>query len=146
MVPIVRAVGELVKVTVIALLVEPIAVAGNVRLVGAKATGATALPVRLTTCVAGEALSTMVTAPSTEPTALGEKLTVKVHVANGATVDPHVVGAANPPLTAMLVTASVLDVLVFFSVTVLATLVVPTPCAPKEIEAGVSVTTWPPAR
>lgn len=138
----VKAVGELVKVTVFAALVLPTAVLANERLGGANVTGATPFPVRPATCVLGEALSTIVTAPSIEPTLLGEKLTLTVHVANGARLDPHVVVFGNSPLTVIVEMLSVLEVLVFFIVTVWAVLVVPTPCAVNTSAPGVSVTVW----
>jgi len=136
----VSAVGELVKVIVFAALVFPITVAGNLRLAGAIVTGATAFPVRFTSCVPGAALSTKVIAPSTLPTAVGEKLTVTVHDVAGARLDPQVVLLGNSPLTAMLVMVRVLVVLVFFSVTVVEPLVVPSACAAKATAAGVTVT------
>jgi hypothetical protein len=77
-----------------------------------------------------------------EPTVLGEKRTLTVHVAPGARLDPHVVVFGNSPLTAILLMVSVLVVLVFFTVTVWAALVVPTPCTPKTSAGGVRVTVW----
>jgi len=87
----VKAVAELVKVTVIAVLFEPIVVVGNRRLAGESETGETPFPVKFTTCVFGEALSRRVIAPSIEPTPPGEKLTLTVQVAAGAKLDPQVV-------------------------------------------------------
>jgi hypothetical protein len=132
----------LVKVTFIAALFLPTAALGNVRLEGVNVTGARLFPVRLTTCVPVEALSTSVIAPSMEPTVVGEKLTLTVHVAPGARLDPQVVVFGNSPLTAILVMVRVLVVLVFFNVTVWAALVVPTPCDPKASAGGVKVTVW----
>src|SRR4029077_7337739 len=136
----VSAVDELVKVTCITALVLPIAVLGNLRLGGENVTGVRPGPVRFTTCVPGGALSTREIAPSIEPTVLGEKLIVKVQVAPGARLDPHVETFENSPLAATLVMVSVLVVLVFLTVTVFVPLVVPTACFPKVSAAGVSVT------
>jgi hypothetical protein len=111
-------VGELVNVTFIATLVEPMLVFGNDRAVGERVTGATPFPVRFTTCVFGEALSTMVIAPAIEPTVVGAKLTLMVQLALGARLAPHVFVLGNSPLAEIPVIVSVLEVLVFFRVTV----------------------------
>src|SRR4029077_4201346 len=87
-----------------------------------------------------------VTAPSIEPTVLGEKVTLSVQVALGPRVAVQVVVSANSPLGTMLAMFSVLVVLVFFTVTVLAALVVPTGCAEKVSVPGVSVTVCASAR
>jgi len=73
--------GEFVKVSVLAALVVPTAVLGNVRLATENMTGATPVPMRLTTCVPGAALSFSVTAPSMKPRVFGAKLIVNVQVA-----------------------------------------------------------------
>lgn len=125
-VPIVSGVGELVNVTVRILLVLPMAVLGKERMAGVSVTGATPFPVRLTTCVPGVALSRRVMAPSMDPNALGEKLTVTVHVAPGARLAPQVVVLENSPLPVIAVRFRVLVVPVFFTVTDLDALAVPT--------------------
>jgi|ERR1700675_4794287 len=133
-----------VSVTVFPALVVPIAVDGKARDAAEKVTGAMPVPVRLTTCVPGVALSTIVTAPSIAPSASGVKVTLNWQEAPTAMAEGHVV-AAKPPLVVMLVILSVAFP-VFFSVTVLDALVVPRACEEKVSDGGVRVTTWAAAR
>ena len=67
----VRAAVELVKVTVCAVAVFPMAVLGKVKVAGLIVSGAMPFPVRSTTCVLGVALSVKVMAPSTPPIVAG---------------------------------------------------------------------------
>ena len=69
-------------------------------------------------------------------------MTVSVQVAPAARVPVQVVVSANSPVGTMLLIVRLAVVLVFFSVTVLAALVVPTGCALNASEAGVRVTVW----
>ena len=66
-------------------------------------TGAVPVPVRLTVCVAGLALSVMVKEPFLEPLAVGVKVTLKVQLALAARLEPQVLVWEKSPLTVMLV-------------------------------------------
>ena len=66
-------------------------------------TGTVPVPVRLTVCVAGLALSVMVKAPLLEPLAVGVKVTLRVQLPLAATLEPQVLVWEKSPLTAMLV-------------------------------------------
>jgi hypothetical protein len=66
-------------------------------------TGAVPVPVRLTVCVAGLALSVMVKEPLLEPLAVGVKVTLKVQLALAARLEPQVLVWEKSPLTVMLV-------------------------------------------
>ena len=66
-------------------------------------TGKVPVPVRLTVCVAGLALSVMVTAPVLVPVALGLKVTLRVQLALAATLEPQVLVWEKSPLAVMLV-------------------------------------------
>ena len=63
----------------------------------------TPVPVRLTVCVAGLALSVMVTAPVLVPVVVGLKVTLRVQLAPAATLEPQVLVCEKSPLTVMLV-------------------------------------------
>ena len=127
-VPIVKAASEFVEVTVFAEAVFPIAVLLKMRLGGESAAGATPFPVKLIICSPGATLSLIVIAPSMVPRVSGVDVTLMVQVAPGARLAVQVVVSANSPLATMLLFVNVVVVLVFFSVTALAALVVPTPC------------------
>jgi hypothetical protein len=71
------------------------------------------------------------------PIVAGENVTLMVQVAPGARLAVQVVVSANSPLATMLLIVNVVVVLVFFIVTVLAALVVPTPCEEKLRIPGV---------
>ena len=66
-------------------------------------TGAVPVPVRLTVCVAGLALSVRVKEPLREPLAVGVKVTLRVQLAPAATLEPQVLVWEKSPLTVMLV-------------------------------------------
>jgi hypothetical protein len=86
----------------------PTACAGKVKEVGERlATGAVPVPVRLTVCVAGLALSVMVKEPLREPLAVGVKATLRVQLALAARLEPQVLAWEKSPLTVMLVMLSV---------------------------------------
>ena len=82
----------------------PTTCAGKVKEVAERlATGPLPVPVRLTVCVAGLALSAMVTAPVRVPVAVGLKVTLMVQLAFAATLEPQVLVWEKSPLTVMLV-------------------------------------------
>ena len=83
----------------------PTCCAGKVKEVGERLTvgAATPVPVRLTVCVAGLALSVMVTAPVRVPAAVGLKVTLRVQLAPAATLEPQVLVWEKSPLAVMLV-------------------------------------------
>src|SRR5208337_3257708 len=94
----------LLRVTLLALLLVPTFCDGKVKEVGERLTaGAVPVPVRLTVCVAGLALSVMVTAPVRVPAAVGLKVTLRVQLAPAATLEPQVLVWEKSPLTVMLV-------------------------------------------
>ena len=76
----------------------------------------TPVPVRLTVCVAGLALSVMVTAPVLVPAAVGLKVTLRVQLAPAATLEPQVLVWEKLPLNLKLVIVR-LALPVFLSVT-----------------------------
>ena len=91
--------------------------AGKVKDVGERLTaGAAPVPVRLTVCVAGLALSVMVTAPVLVPAAVGLKVTLIVQLALTATLATQVWVWEKSPLAMMLVMLRV-ALPVFLSVT-----------------------------
>jgi hypothetical protein len=63
----------------------------------------TPVPVRLTVCVAGLALSVMVKAPVLVPAAVGLKVTLRVQLAPAATLEPQVLVWEKLPLNLKLV-------------------------------------------
>jgi hypothetical protein len=63
----------------------------------------TPVPVRLMVCVAGLALSVMVTAPVLVPVVVGLKVTLRVQLAPAATLEPQVLVWEKLPLALMLV-------------------------------------------
>ena len=63
----------------------------------------TPVPVRLMVCVAGLALSVMVTAPVLVPVVVGLKVTLRVQLARAATLEPQVLVWEKLPLALMLV-------------------------------------------
>jgi hypothetical protein len=85
----------------------PTGCAGKVKEAGERlTTGAVPVPVRLTVCVAGLALSVMVTAPVLVPAAVGLKVTLRVQLAPTATLEPQMLVWEKLPLTVMLVMLS----------------------------------------
>ena len=76
----------------------------------------TPVPVRLTVCVAGLALSVMVTTPVLVPAAVGLKVTLRVQLALAARLAPQVLVWEKSPLAVMLVMLRV-ALPVFLSVT-----------------------------
>jgi negative regulator of sigma E activity len=106
-----------VRVTLCALLLLPTACAGKVKEVGERlTTGALPVPVRLTVCVAGLALSVMVMEPLRDPAALGVNVTLRVQLALAARPEPQVLVWEKSPLTVMLLIVRV-ALPVFASVT-----------------------------
>ena len=87
------------------MLVVPTCCAAKVKEAGERLTTAAdaPVPVRLTVCVAGLALSVMVTAPVLVPVAVGLKVTLMVQLALAATLEPQVLVWEKSPLTVMLV-------------------------------------------
>jgi len=79
--------------------------AGKVKEAGERLTtgASTPVPVRLTVCVAGLALSVMVTTPVLVPVAVGLKVTLRVQLALAARLEPQVLVWEKSPLTVMLV-------------------------------------------
>jgi hypothetical protein len=86
----------------------PTACAGKVNEAGERLTTGvtTPVPVRLTVCVAGLALSVMVTTPVLVPAAVGLKITLRVQFALAATLEPQVLVWEKSPRTVMLVMLS----------------------------------------
>jgi hypothetical protein len=83
----------------------PTLCAGKVNEAGERLTSgvATPVPVRLTVCVAGLALSVMVTTPVLVPAAVGLKVTLRVQLALAARLEPQVLVWEKSPLAVMLV-------------------------------------------
>jgi hypothetical protein len=83
----------------------PTLCAGKVNEAGERLTTgvATPVPVRLTVCVAGLALSVMVTTPVLVPAAVGLKVTLRVQLALAARLAPQVLVWEKSPLAVMLV-------------------------------------------
>jgi hypothetical protein len=83
----------------------PTCCAGKVKEAGERLTTgvATPVPVRLTVCVAGLALSVIVKVPLLDPAAVGVKVTLRVQLAPAATLEPQVLVWEKSPLTVMLV-------------------------------------------
>jgi len=86
----------------------PTGCAGKVKEAGERLTSgvATPVPVRLTVCVAGLALSVMVNEPLLEPLAVGVKVTLRVQLALAARLEPQVLVWEKSPLAVMLVMLS----------------------------------------
>ena len=102
-------------------------------------TGAVPVPVRLTVCVAGLALSVMVKEPLFEPLAVGVKVTLRVQLALAARLAPQVlVWEKSPLFVPAMVTLVMLSVAlpVLVSVMGAAELVVPTTWLPKLYDGG----------
>ena len=100
------------------MLVVPTCCAAKVKEAGERLTTAAdaPVPVRLTVCVAGLALSVMVTAPVLVPVAVGLKVTLMVQLALAATLAPQVLVWEKLPLALILVIVR-LAFPVFLSVT-----------------------------
>jgi hypothetical protein len=83
----------------------PTLCAGKVKEAGERLTTgvATPVPVRLTVCVAGLALSVMVTTPVLVPAAVGLKVTLRVQLALAARLAPQLLVWEKSPLAVMLV-------------------------------------------
>jgi hypothetical protein len=92
-------------VTLSGLLLVPTFCAGKVKEVGERLTTGVGrpVPVRLMVCVAGLALSVMVTAPVLVPVAVGLKVTLRVQLAPAATLEPQVLVWEKSPFALMLV-------------------------------------------
>src|SRR5271157_2501637 len=139
----------LVAVTSMGLLVVPTVCAGNVKLIGDKVTGTTALPLRSTICGLPAPEVATATDPLTVPGMDGLNVTAIVHLAPAARGPPQGVpplpAAAKFPLAVRELMVTALP-LVLVTVTVFAALVAPTPVALKLAVAGLnfSGTTGPP--
>ena len=81
----------------------------KVRLIGVKVTAGAVVPVpvRLTVCVLGLALSVTVRVPVRVPEAVGLKVTLIVQLASAFTEVPQVLVSAKSPLAVMLVRVNV---------------------------------------
>jgi hypothetical protein len=141
---LVRVVGKLFfNVTFLAVLLVPTLVSENVRLAGVRGACATPVPESATVCGLPEALSVKLSVPAAAPSSVGVNVTLTVHVLPAASVDSHVlVEIAKLSLAAILPMSSVV-VPVFFTVTVLAALVVSTAWSPKLSEVGENTTVVP---
>jgi hypothetical protein len=137
----------LLSVTVCALLLVPTACAGKVREAGERLTrGAVPVPVRLTVCVAGLALSVMVKVAVSEPARVGVKVTLRVQLAPAVSLEPQLlVWAKSLLFVPAMVTPVTLSVVlpVFNSVTVCAALVVLSTWLPNERVVGDRLATAP---
>jgi hypothetical protein len=82
----------------------PTSCAGKVKEVGERLTSgvATPVPVRLTDCVTGLALSVMVKEPLREPLAVGVKVTLRAQLALAARLEPQVLVWEKSAVTVML--------------------------------------------
>src|ERR1700693_1977520 len=101
--------------------------------------GPTPVPVKPTICGEFDAVSVTVITPGMLPVAAGANVTLIVHIAPALSVLPQVFVCIKSPdagETEMVVCA----VPVFFTVTTLGALVVPTACAVNVSAAGVTVT------
>jgi hypothetical protein len=97
------------------------------------------VPVRVTVCVAGLALSVMVKEPLREPLAVGVKVTLRVQLALAARLEPQVlVWEKSPLFVPAMVTLVMLSVAlpVLVSVMGAAELVVPITWLPKSYDDG----------
>ena len=132
----------LVMVTVCDALVVPTVCAEKVRLVGAKLTGRTAVPVRFNICCATGAVSVTTAAPLIVPLIEGAKVTLEVQLAPAARAP---VQGVVPLATAVKLPLAVSDEMVnelaltLVTVTDLAALVVPTSCAANVKLVGLNV-------
>ena len=88
-------------------------------------------------------MSVMVTVPALEPPALGLKVTLTLHEAPAATLEPQVLVWEKSPLIAMLVMMSV-ALPVFVSVKLCGLLLVPTACEANAKDAGETLAAGPP--
>ena len=122
------AVAELfVSVIFLVALVEPSAVEGKFTELVEAVTTPIPVPLRATVCVAGDALSVTVRLPVAAPSAVGLKVILILQEPPAATELPQVVlASAKGALTAMLVIASAVVVLVLLRVTLKVELVLPT--------------------
>jgi hypothetical protein len=118
----------------------PTSCAGKVKEAGERlTTGAVPVPVRLTVCVVGLALSVIVKAPVSEPTTVGVKVTLRVQLAPSATLAPQLLVSAKSPLfVPAMVTLVMLSVAlpVLVSIMGAAELVVPTAWLPKLYDSN----------
>jgi hypothetical protein len=126
------AVVELfVSVIFFAALVEPTPVEPKLSEVVESVMTPIPVPLRVTVCVAGDALSVTTTLPVAAPSAVGLKVILILHVPLAATDAPQVLVSAKGALATMFVIASAVVVLVFVRVTLNVELVLPTPTEPK---------------
>lgn len=142
-------VPTLVRVTVLAGLVTPVATEPKFRVVGASL-AVVPVPLSGTSCGLPVALSVMLTSALRAPEAVGLKSTLTVQVAPVPNEVPQVVAvlAKSPllvPVIAMVVMVN--EALpVFFKVTVLTGVVIPMAAVPKAKLVGESVTAGAPLR
>jgi hypothetical protein len=139
----VRVVGwSFFNVTFLAALVVPTLVLENFKLAGVSVASAIPVPDSATVCGVPEALSVKVSVSVAAPSCVGVNVTLILHVLFTASVAPQVlleIAKLVPSAMAMLPIFKV-AVPVFFSVTVLAELVLLTVSLPKFSEAGERVT------
>ena len=132
-----------VKVNVLAALVLPTFVLANVALAGVSSACTMPVPESETVCGLPVALSVNERVPVCAPSPVGVKVTLTLHVLPTASVDPQVVEeTANSALGTMLVISRVAEP-VFFRLTDLAVLVLPSASLPKASDVGVRVTVVP---
>lgn len=121
---------------VFAALVLPTFVVGKVALAGVSVAWAVPVPDSGTLCGLFPALSLKVRSPVRDPSCVGVKVTLTVHLAPAASVEPQVLlWMAKSPLVAMLEMSIVADPLLA-AVTVFALVVPPTTSLPKANDVG----------
>ncbi len=123
---------------------DPTATLGRVRLVGLNASGATLVPVSLTTCGLVAALSVMVRAPVIDATELGAKLTLIVQLLDAASDVEQLLVWVKSPLVVIEPMESGPEP-EFFRVTALEALVVPTAVLANVRLVGLTVAVPPEA-
>ena len=111
----------------VVVLVEPTAVEGKFTELVESVITPIPVPLRVTVCVAGDALSVTTTLPVAAPSAVGLNVILIRQEPLAATEVPQVLVSAKGVLATMLVTESAVVVLVFLRVTLKVLLVPPTP-------------------
>jgi hypothetical protein len=112
----------------------------NAKLTGENVMGATPVPVKVTICGEFDAVSLTVITPGMLPVVAGVNVTLIVHIAPALRVPPQVLPVCAKSPDAGEIESDVEAVPVFFTVTTLAVLGVPTACAVNVSAAGVTVT------
>lgn len=129
-------------VAVCAALVLPTEMLPKANVAGESATGATAVPVRLTICGELDAVSAIVMAPEMLPVVVGENVELTMQLAPAASDVPQLLVWVKSPLDVMEMVVDAPPV--FFTVTGLLALLVPTACDVNVSALGVAVTVTPP--